>query len=171
MSMLSIALMAEVWPARESTGVILPMLIFGDFFAVILFPGLPVHNVTSCRLLRLRNSCRFASLLLTSCRPSAESPIAHFAGRLDPASILLHRHGHLAIMHVQPQLQRPDQRVVLGSFIRDSLPYWGEIKEKRGQHALLYFLFLFGIGPAENLPDMVISSLHVLRCRILIQFS
>jgi hypothetical protein len=74
-------------------------------------------------------------------------------------------------MHVQPQLQRPDQRVVLGSFIRDSLPYWGEIKEKRGQHALLYFLFLFGIEPAENLQDMVISSLHVLRCRILIQFS
>lgn len=37
MSMLGIALMAEVWPARESTGVILPMLIFGDFFAVILF--------------------------------------------------------------------------------------------------------------------------------------
>jgi uncharacterized membrane protein YfcA len=37
MSMLGIALMAEVWPARESTGVILPMLIFGDFFAVMLF--------------------------------------------------------------------------------------------------------------------------------------
>jgi len=37
MSMLGIALMAEVWPPRESTGVILPMLIFGDFFAVILF--------------------------------------------------------------------------------------------------------------------------------------
>jgi uncharacterized protein len=37
MSMLGIALMAEVWPARESTGVILPMLVFGDFFAVILF--------------------------------------------------------------------------------------------------------------------------------------
>jgi uncharacterized membrane protein YfcA len=37
MSMLGVALMAEVWPARESTGVILPMLIFGDFFAVMLF--------------------------------------------------------------------------------------------------------------------------------------
>ena len=37
MSLLGIALMAEVWPARESTGVILPMLIFGDFFAVSLF--------------------------------------------------------------------------------------------------------------------------------------
>jgi hypothetical protein len=37
MSMLGITLMAEVWPARESTGVILPMLIFGDFFAVGLF--------------------------------------------------------------------------------------------------------------------------------------
>ena len=37
MSLLGIALMAEVWPARESTGVILPMLIFGDFFAVRLF--------------------------------------------------------------------------------------------------------------------------------------
>jgi hypothetical protein len=46
----------------------------------------------------------------------------------------------------------------LGSFIPDSLPYWGEIKEKRGQHALLYFLFLFGIKPAESLSDMVISS-------------
>jgi uncharacterized protein len=37
MSMLGVTLMAEVWPARESTGVILPMLIFGDFFAVSLF--------------------------------------------------------------------------------------------------------------------------------------
>ena len=37
MSMLGVALMAEVWSARESTGVILPMLIFGDFFAVMLF--------------------------------------------------------------------------------------------------------------------------------------
>jgi uncharacterized membrane protein YfcA len=37
MSLLGITLMAEVWPARESTGVILPMLIFGDFFAVSLF--------------------------------------------------------------------------------------------------------------------------------------
>ena len=37
MSMLGIALMAEVWPARQSTGVILPMLIFGDFFAVVFF--------------------------------------------------------------------------------------------------------------------------------------
>jgi uncharacterized protein len=37
MSLLGIALMADVWPARESTGVILPMLIFGDFFAVSLF--------------------------------------------------------------------------------------------------------------------------------------
>ena len=37
LSMIGVTLMAEVWPARESTGVILPMLIFGDFFAVILF--------------------------------------------------------------------------------------------------------------------------------------
>jgi hypothetical protein len=36
-SLLGVALMAEIWPARESTGVILPMLIFADFFAVFFF--------------------------------------------------------------------------------------------------------------------------------------
>ena len=33
--------------------------------------------------------------------------MAHFAGRLDPASILLHRHGDLPIMHIQAQIQDP----------------------------------------------------------------
>jgi uncharacterized protein len=36
-ALLGVALMAEVWPARESTGIILPMLVFGDIFAVTLF--------------------------------------------------------------------------------------------------------------------------------------
>ena len=36
-SLLGIALMAEVWPPRESTGVILPMLVFADIFAVTFF--------------------------------------------------------------------------------------------------------------------------------------
>ena len=37
LNLLGIALMASVWPARESTGVILPMLVFGDFFGVAAF--------------------------------------------------------------------------------------------------------------------------------------
>ena len=37
LNLLGIALMASVWPARESTGVILPMLVFGDFFGVATF--------------------------------------------------------------------------------------------------------------------------------------
>ncbi len=36
-SLIGIALMAEVWPARASTGIILPMLVFGDLFAVTFY--------------------------------------------------------------------------------------------------------------------------------------
>jgi uncharacterized protein len=36
-ALLDVAIMAEVWPARESTGVILPMLVFADFFALLFF--------------------------------------------------------------------------------------------------------------------------------------
>jgi hypothetical protein len=36
-ALLAVALMAEMWPARESTGVILPMLVFADFFALFFF--------------------------------------------------------------------------------------------------------------------------------------
>ena len=43
-SLLGIALMAEVWPPRESTGIILPMLIFGDIFAVTFFTR---HSIRS----------------------------------------------------------------------------------------------------------------------------
>jgi len=37
MGMLAVLLMAVVWPARESTGVVLPMLITGDVVAVMIF--------------------------------------------------------------------------------------------------------------------------------------
>jgi uncharacterized protein len=43
-SLLGIALMAEVWPPRESTGIILPMLLCGDVFAVTFFAR---HSVWS----------------------------------------------------------------------------------------------------------------------------
>jgi hypothetical protein len=36
-ALLDVALMAEIWPPRESTGVILPMLVFADFFAIFFF--------------------------------------------------------------------------------------------------------------------------------------
>jgi hypothetical protein len=35
--MLAVLLMAQVYPARESTGAILPMLIVGDVIAVWIF--------------------------------------------------------------------------------------------------------------------------------------
>ena len=40
-ALLDVAIMAEVWPARESTGVILPMLVFADFFALFFFRATP----------------------------------------------------------------------------------------------------------------------------------
>src|SRR5262245_7028831 len=49
--------------------------------------------------------------------------MAHFAGHLDPASILLHRHGHLPIMHIEPQIQSSDHYVVLSCLVPDSLRY------------------------------------------------
>jgi hypothetical protein len=49
--------------------------------------------------------------------------MAHFAGTLDPASIFLHRHGNLPIMHIQAQLQNPDQCLLLSCFIPNSLRY------------------------------------------------
>src|SRR5262249_2373748 len=55
--------------------------------------------------------------------PVHKSPMVHFAGRLDPASILLHRHGHLPIMHIEPQIQSSDHYVVLSCLVPDSLRY------------------------------------------------
>jgi uncharacterized protein len=40
-ALLDVALMAEIWPPRESTGVILPMLVFADFFAIFFFRVTP----------------------------------------------------------------------------------------------------------------------------------
>jgi uncharacterized membrane protein YfcA len=37
MSLLGVALMAQIFPPRESTGVILPLLVFADLFAVTIF--------------------------------------------------------------------------------------------------------------------------------------
>src|ERR1700730_6730878 len=39
--------------------------------------------------------------------PVPKSLMAHLAGTLDPASLLLHRHRHLPIVHIQSQLQDP----------------------------------------------------------------
>jgi hypothetical protein len=35
-SLLGVAIMAQIFPPRESTGVILPLLVFADLFAVIV---------------------------------------------------------------------------------------------------------------------------------------
>jgi hypothetical protein len=36
-SLFGVALMAQIFPPRESTGVILPLLVFADVFAVTIF--------------------------------------------------------------------------------------------------------------------------------------
>ena len=78
MSMLGIALMAEVWPARESTGVILPMLklpfsyslglinLNSLGFNLILLPGVALGALAGHWLLKIVPQLLFERLLLAS---------------------------------------------------------------------------------------------------------
>ena len=78
MSMLGTALMAEVWPARESTGVILPMLklpfsyslglinLNSLGFNLILLPGVALGALAGHWLLKIVPQLLFERLLLAS---------------------------------------------------------------------------------------------------------